>query len=118
MKNEGILSVVIQGQFWIVGRLVGGNKVLQPRIYRIIPDQKNPGQQLIQLEPFPHFPPFLNVGHGSMSFPILERETSLIKLYEQVTSPEAEGSYNPNPPKPSNLVEIKGRSGVILPGGN
>ena len=117
MKNEGIFSMIIQGQFWFVGRLVGGNKVFQPRIYRIIPDQKNSGQQLIQLEPFPHFPPHVNVG-AAISYPILDREKGLIDLYEKVTSPEAEASYDPNPKK-SNLVELKGgRSGVILPGGN
>ena len=110
------ISMVIHGPFWLVGKLEGG-KVYKPRIYRIIPDQKNPGQQLIQLEPFPHFPPYVAVP-GAMSYPILERERALIKLYEQVTSLEAEATYDPNPKK--NVVEMpqKGRSGVILPGGN
>ena len=111
------LSMVIQGPFWLVGKLEGG-KVFQPRIYRIIDDPKQQGQKLIQLEPFPHFPPYVAVGPGALSYPILDRERNLIELYEKVTSPEAEASYDPNPKK-SNLVELKGgRSGVILPGGN
>ena len=124
MKNEGILSMVIQGPFWLVGMLVGGNKVFKPRIYRIIPDPDDPEpnpqkkRQLIRLEPLPHFPPHVSFSSG-LTYPILDREVNLIKLYEQVTSPEAEATYNPNPAPPvHNPAIVKGRSGIILPGGN
>jgi hypothetical protein len=107
--------MLIQGNFWFVGRLTG-NKLMQPRIYRIIQDPQNKNQQLIQLEPLPHFPPFLNAS-GCISYPILLREKNLIDLYARVTSPEAEKSYDPAPPPDLRVVE-KGKSGIIMPGGN
>ena len=104
--KEGVLMMVVHGQFWFIGRMAG-TRINRPRIYRIIENGTR-----IQLEPFPHLPKYIVINGGFFSYPIDDREQNLIKLYEQVTSDEAEAGYDPMAEAP------KGRSGIVLPGGN
>jgi len=88
-KKEGTLSMVIASGIFIVGRLVGGNKLLKPRIFQIIENGSK-----IQLSPFPSTPAFIRIPMDALAYPIPEKDTNLTDLYERVTNPQVDPGLN------------------------
>jgi hypothetical protein len=82
IKVESLTMLICSGGAFIVGRLIGGNKLTKPRLISIIDDGKR-----IQMSPLPGTPPFMRVGMES-NYPIPETEgnKALYDLYERVTN--------------------------------
>ena len=102
-QPEGTLTMaIIAGNFWLVGRLVGGNKLTKPRIFSIIEDIDPMTKQakidpatgrpvtLIQMAPLPGTPPFYRMSGGEGTYPVPERETNYFELYNKVTDPSVD----------------------------
>jgi len=80
--EEGTLTMVIASGMVLIGRMIGGNKLIKPRVFEVIEDGKR-----IQLRPLPGTPPWMRIGMEAGSYPVPEREKTIIELYERVTSP-------------------------------
>jgi len=98
MSDEGVLTFVVDGGMFILGRLVGSNKLNKPRVFQVIPnpeyDPTKPAEgqnskTLIQLSPLPGTPPFLNVGNSVSRYPVPLKawNKSITDLYARVTDP-------------------------------
>jgi hypothetical protein len=85
MKDEGVVTMVISGGLFLIGRLIGGNKLTKPRVFQVIENGKR-----IQMSPLPGTPPFMRIGLESGSYTMPEREKAIHDLYKQVTSPEVD----------------------------
>lgn len=81
-KPEGTLTMAITSIGFIMGRLIGGNKLTKPRIFSIIEN----GQR-IQMSPLPGTPSFMRLGMES-NYPIPETDENkgLVELYNRVTN--------------------------------
>ena len=79
-EEPKVTMCVVAGLF-LVGKLVGGNKLMNPRVFTLIEDGKR-----MQLSPLPALPPFVIVARMGLSYLIPETD-SLYKLYEKVTTP-------------------------------
>jgi hypothetical protein len=86
-EQEGILSMVIINGIFMIGKMVGGNKLTKPRIFSIIKDGKE-----IMMSPLPGTPPFLRVGIEANSYPIPDRpeNKNIVDLYDRVTNPSVD----------------------------
>jgi hypothetical protein len=85
MKEEGVLTMVISGGLFLIGRLVGGNKLVKPRVFQVIENGKR-----IQMSPLPGTPPFMRIGLETGSYAIPEREKEIHDLYERVANPNVD----------------------------
>lgn len=83
-KDEGVLAMVITSGLFIIGKLIGGNKLTKPRVFMIIEDGKK-----IQMSPLPGTPPFLRIGLdvSSYTMPMTELNKNITDLYSKVTDP-------------------------------
>ncbi len=85
-------TMVCSNGLFMMGVLQGGNKLINPRVFSIVPDpDARPGErkELAQLVPLPSIPFIVNLSNASFfSYPVPEHDAELIKLYESVTSPE------------------------------
>jgi len=92
MKLEGTFSGVISSGVVLVGDLVGGNKLIKPRVFQVI----NNGREM-QLSPLPGTPHFLKLMGDFMSWPIPDDDNNknLIDLWERVTSPPKQEEVRP-----------------------
>lgn len=79
-EEPKVTMCVVAGLF-LVGKLVGGNKLVDPRVFTLIEDGKR-----MQLSPLPALPPFVIIARMSLFYPIPETD-NIFKLYEQVTTP-------------------------------
>lgn len=81
-KPEGALTLAITSIGFIVGRLIGGNKLTKPRIYTIID-----GGKRFQMSPLPGTPPFMRLGMES-NYPVPENDANrgMFELYDRVTN--------------------------------
>jgi hypothetical protein len=100
-ESPGVVSMVVVSGLFIIGKMVGGNKVLDPRVFTLfdepqndgngnpIPDPKT-GRQLIipkmKLSPLPCLPPHI-VGKFDLIYPIPEDDKKVLDLYKKVTMP-------------------------------
>lgn len=100
-KEEGVITMVCVVGLFILGKLIGGNKLTEPRIFSIIEN----GQR-IQMSPLPGTPPFI-VLTGVDGFRYTMPETSdnkgILELYDRVTHPQ------------SNIVLPVNRSTLVTP---
>jgi hypothetical protein len=80
VEEPRVTMCVVAGLF-LVGKLVGGNKLIDPRVFTLIEDGKR-----MQLSPLPALPPFVIVTRMGMCYPIPEAD-NIYKLYEKVTTP-------------------------------
>jgi hypothetical protein len=98
-KEEGIIGMVISNGLFLIGRLVGGNKLIDPRVFNIIDDGKR-----IQMSPLPGTPPFLTLGNDKMGYAIPEttENQNILDLYHKVTRPQPESPFlvKPTPTTP------------------
>jgi hypothetical protein len=85
--NPNILTVCISSGLFLVGRLIGGNKLTKPRIFSIIKEGRE-----MQLSPLPGTPPFVRIESGGVYYtiPINDNNKSLYDLYERVTNPNVD----------------------------
>jgi hypothetical protein len=80
VEEPRVTMCVVAGMF-LVGKLVGGNKLMNPRVFTLIEEGKR-----MQLSPLPALPPFIIVARMGMSYPIPEAD-NIYKLYVKVTTP-------------------------------
>ena len=95
-KEEGVISMVVTNGLFIVGKMIGGNKLCDPRVFLVIENGKK-----IQLSPLPSAPPFITIGSGYFHYAIPEHDRNLLDLYDRVTHPE------PMPPMPDDENVIR-----------
>jgi hypothetical protein len=86
-KDEGIITMVINNGIFLVGSLIGGNKLIEPRVFSIIENGAK-----IQMSPLPGTPPFLTLGNDKMGYvvPDTPENKNMLELYERVTHPQSE----------------------------
>jgi hypothetical protein len=97
-KEEGILSLCLIAGLFIIGRLLGGNKIIAPRVLTLFDEQ---GKDLsgnivttpkMRMSPLPSNPPFIHSSLISLSYPIPEADRATHDLYSRVTAPLPEVS--------------------------
>jgi hypothetical protein len=84
-KEAGVITMTLTGGLFILGKLISGNKLTDPRIFNIIEDGKR-----IMLSPLPGTPPFITIGIDGLRYSILlnDENKGLLDLYDQVTHPQ------------------------------
>jgi hypothetical protein len=108
MKDqEGTLTMVIINGIFMIGKMIGGNKLTKPRIFitymeEAVDESKphrpkiiDPGtgkptlRPMIRMELLPGTPPFVRIGIEACSYPVPERpeNKTMFDLYERVTNP-------------------------------
>ena len=80
--EEGVISMVVSNGLFIVGKLVGGSKLIEPRVFLVIE-----GGKKIQLSPLPSNPPFITLGPDGFRYAIPETDRNVLDLYDRVTHP-------------------------------
>lgn len=94
------ISMVISSGIFIVGVLVGDNKIINPRMFTMFESVEN-GKKVpkMQLSPLPANPPYVYV-RPEVRYRIPDWDKNLLNLYERVTS-NVQVVENPN------IVEVK-----------
>ena len=87
VKEEGVITMCLTNGLFVLGKLIGGNKLCDPRIFGIIEN----GQK-IQMAPLPGTPPFLNLGNevSRYTMPEVADNKNILDLYYRVTHPTPE----------------------------
>lgn len=86
-QDKGTLTMVLlHSGIFLIGILIGGNKLTNPRVFSI-EDSQHDGKptKLMRMEPLPGIPDFIRI-HDEASYPIPGAATQIIALYEQVTT--------------------------------
>ena len=94
-EDRAVTTMVCVGGIFIVGGMMGGNKLISPRLYTIFddkePDPLNPGRyrsvQKQQMSPLPGNPPFVIVGQDGFRYAVPEADVAMHELYRRVTKP-------------------------------
>jgi len=93
--EEPKVTMCVMDGLFIVGKLVGGNKLIDPRIFSLIE-----GGNKMQLSPLPCLPTVIHIARMSLSYPIPVHDVNMLNLYRKVTTPQqAEG----------NIIDLPGR---------
>jgi len=87
IKDEGVISMVITNGMFIMGKLIGGNKLCLPRVFTFLEEGKR-----IQLSPLPAIPPFITIGNDAARYAVPETDRNLHELYQRVTNPAGDKS--------------------------
>ena len=117
MENEGTITMVITNGLFVIGKLVGGNKLIQPRIFTVYnepvkgvdgkPIFNDKGEQQmeerIRMQSFPGTPGFCTIGQDAIKYPVVTNMQNVLFLYERVITPR------PAPPAPPDGGGIIGR---------
>lgn len=85
-KEEGVITMVVVAGLFILGKLIGGNKLTDPRIFSIIEN----GQR-IMMSPPPGTPPFIvltGVDGFRYTMPDVPENKNILELYDRVTHPQ------------------------------
>lgn len=83
VKEEGVITMVCVAGLFIMGKLVSGNKLCNPRVFSFIEDGKK-----MQLAPLPSTPIFITLGMDGFRYQISDQDKNLLNLYYRVTGPE------------------------------
>lgn len=93
-KKDNALTMVVAGGVFLIGTLVGGNKLLLPRVFTTFEEkEKHPetGADImipkIRMEPLPGIPPFVILKGDGFTYPVPEVDIFIYRLYRQVTTP-------------------------------
>jgi hypothetical protein len=84
-KHEGkeeVITMVLTGGLFIIGKLIGGNKLTDPRVFDVIENGAK-----IQMRPLPGTPPFVTLGTDGLRYPVPESDKAMLELYDRVTHP-------------------------------
>lgn len=94
-KESGVITMAFISGLFILGKLLGGNKLTDPRIFSIIENGKR-----IMLSPLPGTPSFITLGPDGFHYPmpINDDNANIFDLYDRVTHPQPQ-------------------SNIVLPGG-
>jgi hypothetical protein len=86
-EQAGVLTMVIINGIFMVGKMIGGNKLTKPRIFSIIKDGKE-----IMMQPLPRTPTFIRIGIEACSYSVPDRmeNKNIFDLYERVTNPSVD----------------------------
>lgn len=98
-RETGVITMVCSGGMFIVGNLIGGNKLVNPRLFMLIEDGKR-----IQMSPLPANPSFIILGNDGFRYVIPENERNILDLYDRVTHPITQSQQ---PVEPSNLIKLQ-----------
>ncbi len=82
LDPKPVVTMAIIDGMLICGILIGGNKLINPRVFNFINDCKE-----IQMAPLPGIPPYLRLGTGVSTYPIPETAKGMNDLYKKVTTP-------------------------------
>jgi hypothetical protein len=96
--NPSIITMCCTGGLFILGNLVSGNKLTNPRVFNVIDNGTR-----IQLSPLPGAPPFITIGPDGFRYPIPSTDTNLLGLYYRVTHPEEN----------TDLASVQGEGNVV-----
>jgi hypothetical protein len=101
MKEEGVVSMCITNGLFVIGKLIGGNKLTDPRIFMVIDDGKR-----VQMSPLPGTPPFIAINPEALRYPMPEtpENKNILDLYDRVTHPQ-------------NVVVPVSKPTLVTPGG-
>jgi len=92
-KEEGTISMCLIGGLFIVGKLVGGNKVVSPRVVNLFEEQSSDphGNPItipkMRMSHLPGTPPYLISNRMSLVYPVPEHDKNTLDLYARVTAP-------------------------------
>lgn len=81
MKDEGVVTMCFTGGLFIIGRLFT-NKFLDPRVFSVIENGAK-----IQMTTLPGEPSFIYLGNDGFTYPIPDKDKSMLGLYHGVTHP-------------------------------
>ena len=88
-KHEGFesgpITMVCTSGLFIIGELIGGNKLCKPRIFILIEDGRK-----MQMSTLPGNPTFLTLGADGFRYPLPETDKNIRELYIRVTTPPPE----------------------------
>lgn len=96
-KQTGSITMVCISGIFIIGNLISGNKLINPRHFAIIEEGKR-----IQMSSLPGNPSWINIGSNGFRYLIPDTEKNILDLYDRVTHPVPV----PNP-EPSNLIKMQ-----------
>lgn len=100
------LTMVISNGLFIIGGMMGGNKLNFPRVFQLAPELDENGKpklvngipkMLINMSPLPGIPPYVRIGIDAVSYPIPEREKAIYDLYARVTDRAVDPNWKENP---------------------
>jgi hypothetical protein len=101
--NPSIITMCCTGGLFILGNLVSGNKLTNPRVFNVIDNGTR-----IQLSPLPGNPPWINTGSDGFRYHIPSTDTNLLGLYYRVTHPEENVlTVNTPIPDPDSVVKLQ-----------
>jgi hypothetical protein len=91
-KQEPYLTMVISAGLFLVGTIIGGNKLVKPRIFTLIENGNR-----IQMSPLPGTPAFARIDPGGIYYniPPTELNKSIYDLYRRVTAPDVDPGVDP-----------------------
>jgi len=122
-EPEGVVTMCISGGLWFIGKLVGGNKLIAPRVFDMYEiklfDEKNQPiidpqtreqktEPRIRMQPFPGAPSYCLVGSDAVRYPVLTNIGNLLSLYVRVST-----KVPPPDPPEKNIDESR----IVLPSG-
>jgi hypothetical protein len=92
-KSKTLTMAAFSGLF-IIGVVEGGNKLVNPRIFNVVPagfdEEGLPVPAKIQMSPLPALPPFISFNKADFSYQVPEEHKPFYSLYETVTNPGGE----------------------------
>ena len=103
-KEEGVITMCIISGLFVIGKLVGGNKLIDPRVFDMYmeplfdkegkPILAENGQQKaeerIRMRPLPGVPAFCTIGPESLRYSVTSETQNILSLYKRVTTPVEE----------------------------
>ena len=123
-EGEGILTMCVSNGLFVIGKLIGGNKLIQPRVFDLYMEQlidptgrpildqfgKPKFEERIRMRPFPGVPGFCTIGPDAIRYPVVTNMQNVMSLYERVTTPspvkdcDASDVDPPSPPDGSGII--------------
>ena len=103
-KGDGVITMCIVSGLFVIGKLVGGNKLIDPRVFDMYmeplfdkegkPILGENGQQKaeerIRMRPLPGVPAFCTIGSDVLKYPVISETQNILSLYKRVTTPVEE----------------------------
>jgi len=121
-EDAGVVTMCITGGLWLIGKLVGGNKLVSPRVFdmygeKLYDENRRPiidprtGKQKeeprIRMQWLPGDPPYCIIGPEALRYPVLTDYGNLLPLYTRVST------RGPEPPPPEPIDPSR----IVLPSG-
>jgi hypothetical protein len=100
--KEGVLTMCITNGLFVIGKLVGGNKLVDPRVFDLYMEQREDkdGKRLflpngepdmeerIRMRPLPGVPAFCIISQDALKYPVVNSIQNILPLYVRVTKPQ------------------------------